>query len=64
MPDPMFDYAYPQQQVLFDLPEVARFLGLSIAAVRAMVFRDKIRVVRHGRRVRVSLDEINRLLGR
>jgi hypothetical protein len=57
MPDKMVTRT---QQQLFDLPEVARVLGLSLTAVRAMV----IRVVRHGRRVRVSLDEINRLLGR
>jgi hypothetical protein len=56
-------YTDANKQLLYDLEEVA-LIGISLSAVCARVFKGIIRVIRHGRRVRVSVDELSRLTGR
>ena len=43
------------------IPEAARLLGLSPHTIRAYIREDKIRVVRFGRKISISMSEIERL---
>lgn len=51
-----------EAQKLYDIPEAAGRWGVSVATVRAMVFKRLIDIVRIGRRVKVPEREINRVI--
>jgi hypothetical protein len=55
---------HTEAQRLYSVSSAARVLGVTEAALRAQVFRDRVRVVNLGRRVFVTADELDRLSGR
>ncbi len=53
-----------ERQRLYSVHAAARVLGLTETALRAQIFRERVRVVNIGKRVFVSCDELDRLSGR
>ena len=49
------------QPLAVSIPEAARLLGLSPHTIRAYIREDKIRVVRFGRKISISMSEMERL---
>jgi hypothetical protein len=50
-------------QRLYPLPVAARLLGLTLPALRAQVWRGRVRAVQLGRRKMISAVEIERIQG-
>ena len=48
-------------QQLYSLAAAAALLGLTLPALRSQIFRDRVRVIKLGRRVLVSSNEIARI---
>jgi len=53
-----------EAQRLYSIASASRILGLTETALRAQVFRDRVRTVALGRRRFISADELDRLSGR
>lgn len=53
-----------EEQRLYSVATAARILGLTEAALRAQVFRERVRVVSLGKRIFITLEELDRLSGR
>ena len=53
-----------EQQRLYTVATAARILGLTESALRAQIFRSRVRVIRLGTRTFVTADELDRLSGR
>ncbi len=53
-----------ERQRLYTVHAAARVLGMTETALRAQIFRERVRTVKLGKRVFVSCDELDRLTGR
>jgi hypothetical protein len=61
-PVPVFTHEHTER--LYSTASASRILGLTETALRARVFRDRVRTVSMGRRRYISIDELDRLSGR
>jgi hypothetical protein len=62
--EPIISKEPQERQRLYSVASAARILGWTETALRAAIFRERVRVVNIGRRVFVSVDELDRLTGR
>lgn len=53
-----------ERQRLYSVATAARVLGLTETALRAQIFRARVRTVNLGKRVFITCDELDRLTGR